>query len=160
MNEYDSQRMADILGDSHKMVLTDNEEEADVVILNTCSVREKLRKSLSPAWPLEKAEKEQPNVKIGVAGCVASQEGERIIKRAPLVDMVFGPQTIHRLPSMINKAQNNAISIVDVTFPESEKFDHLPAHKNRRGHGLCIGDGRLLEVLLLLRRALHAWRRI
>lgn len=130
MNEYDSQRMADILGDSHKMVLTDNEEEADVVILNTCSVREKAQeKVFHQLGRWKKLKKNNPNVKIGVAGCVASQEGENIIKRAPMVDMVFGPQTIHRLPSMVNKATHNAISIVDVTFPEIEKFDHLPAHK-------------------------------
>jgi tRNA-2-methylthio-N6-dimethylallyladenosine synthase len=87
MNEYDSQRMADILGDSHKMVLTDNEEEADVVILNTCSVREKAQeKVFHQLGRWKKLKKNNPNVKIGVAGCVASQEGERIIKRAPLVD--------------------------------------------------------------------------
>lgn len=130
MNEYDSQRMADILGDSHKMVLTDKEEEADVIILNTCSVREKAQeKVFHQLGRWKKLKKHNPEVKIAVAGCVASQEGENIIKRAPMVDMVFGPQTIHRLPSMINQARHNAIQIVDVTFPEIEKFDHLPVHK-------------------------------
>lgn len=129
MNEYDSQRMADVLGESHKMVLTDNEEEADVIILNTCSVREKAQeKVFHQLGRWKHLKKSNPDVKIAVAGCVASQEGEKIIKRAPIVDMVLGPQTIHRLPSMMNKAQNS-IQIVDITFPEIEKFDHLPAHK-------------------------------
>ncbi|MFY9179538.1 MAG: tRNA (N6-isopentenyl adenosine(37)-C2)-methylthiotransferase MiaB, partial [Venatoribacter sp.] len=130
MNEYDSQRMADILGDSHNMVLTDDENEADVVILNTCSVREKAQeKVFHQLGRWKKLKKNNPDVKIGVAGCVASQEGDRIIKRAPMVDMVFGPQTIHRLPSMVEKSRNNMIQVVDVTFPEIEKFDHLPVHK-------------------------------
>lgn len=129
MNEYDSQRMADILGESHKMVLTDNEAEADVVILNTCSVREKAQeKVFHQLGRWKRLKTKNPDVKIAVAGCVASQEGDKIIKRAPMVDMVLGPQTIHRLPSMIDKSKN-AIQIVDVTFPEIEKFDHLPAHK-------------------------------
>lgn len=130
MNEYDSQRMADILGESHNMVLTDNEDEADMVILNTCSVREKAQEKVFHQlgrWKHLKSK--NPDVKIAVAGCVASQEGDNIIKRAPNVDMVLGPQTIHRLPSMVNNANSNAIQIVDVTFPEIEKFDHLPVHK-------------------------------
>ena len=129
MNEYDSQRMADILGDSDQMVLTDNAEEADVVILNTCSIREKAQEKVFHQLGRWKRLKDKnPNVKIGVAGCVASQEGDAIIKRASHVDMVFGPQTIHRLPNMVNQAKN-AIQVVDVTFPEIEKFDHLPVHK-------------------------------
>lgn len=129
MNEYDSQRMADILGESHKMVLTDNEAEADVIILNTCSVREKAQeKVFHQLGRWKRLKTKNPDVKIAVAGCVASQEGDKIIKRAPMVDMVLGPQTIHRLPSMIDQSKN-AIQIVDVTFPEIEKFDHLPAHK-------------------------------
>src|SRR5690554_7988983 len=100
MNEYDSQRMADILGDSDQMVLTDNAEEADVVILNTCSIREKAQEKVFHQLGRWKRLKDKnPNVKIGVAGCVASQEGDAIIKRASHVDMVFGPQTIHRLPN-------------------------------------------------------------
>ena len=129
MNEYDSQRMADILGDSHKMVLTDNENEADVIILNTCSVREKAQEKVFHQLGRWKRLKDKnPNVKIAVTGCVASQEGDNIIKRAPMVDMVLGPQTIHRLPTMVDQSKN-AIQIVDVTFPEIEKFDHLPVHK-------------------------------
>src|SRR5690554_4519314 len=114
MNEYDSQRMADILGDSDQMVLTDNAEKADVVILNTCSIREKAQEKVFHQLGRWKRLKDKnPNVKIGVAGCVASQEGDAIIKRASHVDMVFGPQTIHRLPNMVNQAKN-AIQVVDV----------------------------------------------
>lgn len=129
MNEYDSSRMADMLGESHQMELTDNPEEADVILLNTCSIREKAQEKVFHElgrWKTLK--KKNPNLKIGVGGCVASQEGDAIIKRAPHVDMVFGPQTLHRLPNMVNQAAN-AIKVVDVTFPEIEKFDHLPAPK-------------------------------
>lgn len=129
MNEYDSQRMVDILGDSDQMVLTDNPEDADVVILNTCSIREKAQEKVFHQLGRWKRLKDtNPNVKIGVAGCVASQEGKNIMKRAAHVDMVFGPQTIHRLPDMVKQA-NNSIQVVDVTFPEIEKFDNLPVHK-------------------------------
>lgn len=129
MNEYDSQRMVDILGDSDQMVLTDNPEEADVVILNTCSIREKAQEKVFHQLGRWKRLKDtNPDVKIGVAGCVASQEGKNIMKRAGHVDMVFGPQTIHRLPDMVKQARN-AIQVVDVTFPEIEKFDNLPVHK-------------------------------
>ena len=129
MNEYDSSRMADMLGESHKMVLTDNPEEADVILLNTCSIREKAQEKVFHElgrWKPLKAK--NPDLKIGVGGCVASQEGDAIIKRAPFVDMVFGPQTLHRLPAMVDKSANS-IQVVDVTFPEIEKFDHLPAPK-------------------------------
>lgn len=129
MNEYDSSRMADMLGDSHDMVLTDNPEDADVILLNTCSIREKAQEKVFHElgrWKHLKSK--NPNLKIGVGGCVASQEGDKIIKRASHVDMVFGPQTLHRLPEMVNKSQS-AIQVVDVTFPEIEKFDHLPAPK-------------------------------
>ena len=129
MNEYDSSRMADMLESSHQMELTDNPEEADVILLNTCSIREKAQEKVFHELGRWKALKNKnPNLKIGVGGCVASQEGDAIIKRAPHVDMVFGPQTLHRLPNMVNKAAN-AIQVVDVTFPEIEKFDHLPAPK-------------------------------
>ena len=129
MNEYDSSRMADMLGASHQMELTDNPEEADVILLNTCSIREKAQEKVFHELGRWKSlKKRNPNLKIGVGGCVASQEGDAIIKRAPHVDMVFGPQTLHRLPNMVDKAAN-AIQIVDVTFPEIEKFDHLPAPK-------------------------------
>lgn len=129
MNEYDSSRMADMLGVSHDMQLTDKPEEADVILLNTCSIREKAQEKVFHElgrWKSLKADK--PDLKIGVGGCVASQEGDAIIKRAPHVDMVFGPQTLHRLPDMVDKA-SNAIQVVDITFPEIEKFDHLPAPK-------------------------------
>jgi tRNA-2-methylthio-N6-dimethylallyladenosine synthase len=129
MNEYDSSRMADMLGVSHDMQLTDKPEEADVILLNTCSIREKAQEKVFHElgrWKSLKADK--PELKIGVGGCVASQEGDAIIKRAPHVDMVFGPQTLHRLPDMVDKA-SNAIQVVDITFPEIEKFDHLPAPK-------------------------------
>jgi len=129
MNEYDSSRMADMLGESHKMELTDNPEEADVILLNTCSIREKAQEKVFHELGRWKGLKtKNPDLKIGVGGCVASQEGDAIIKRAPFVDMVFGPQTLHRLPDMVNKA-SNAIQVVDVTFPEIEKFDHLPTPK-------------------------------
>ncbi|WP_028294716.1 tRNA (N6-isopentenyl adenosine(37)-C2)-methylthiotransferase MiaB [Oceanobacter kriegii] len=129
MNEYDSSRMADMLESSHEMQLTDNPEEADVILLNTCSIREKAQeKVFHELGRWKKLKDTNPNLKIGVGGCVASQEGDAIIKRAPHVDMVFGPQTLHRLPTMVDKAAN-AIQIVDVTFPEIEKFDHLPAPK-------------------------------
>lgn len=129
MNEYDSSRMADMLGESHQMVLTNNPEEADVILLNTCSIREKAQeKVFHELGRWKKLKNSNPNLKIGVGGCVASQEGDAIMKRAPFVDMVFGPQTLHRLPDMVDKAANS-IQVVDITFPEIEKFDHLPAPK-------------------------------
>tara|TARA_R110001592_G_scaffold325638_5_gene605761 strand:+ start:2709 stop:4070 length:1362 start_codon:yes stop_codon:yes gene_type:complete len=129
MNEYDSSRMADMLEASHQMEMTDNPEEADVILLNTCSIREKAQeKVFHELGRWKKLKAKNPDLKIGVGGCVASQEGDAIIKRAPFVDMVFGPQTLHRLPAMVNKAAS-AIQVVDVTFPEIEKFDHLPAPK-------------------------------
>ncbi len=129
MNEYDSSRMADLLGDSHEMELVDSPEEADVLLLNTCSIREKAQeKVFHQLGRWNKLKKKNPDLVIGVGGCVASQEGEAIRKRAPQVDMVFGPQTLHRLPQFID-ASSNKIPVVDVTFPEIEKFDHLPAPK-------------------------------
>jgi tRNA-2-methylthio-N6-dimethylallyladenosine synthase len=132
MNEYDSSRMADLLGESHGMEMTNNPEEADVLILNTCSIREKAQeKVFSELGRWRKLKEARPDVVIGVGGCVASQEGAAIQKRAPYVDMVFGPQTIHRLPGMLDSQQHNyslakKITLVDVSFPEIEKFDHLP----------------------------------
>ena len=127
MNEYDSARMADLLGETHTLELTDNPEEADVVLVNTCSVREKAQEKLFHQLGRWKKLKEQnPNLIIGVGGCVASQEGEEIRKRAPQVDVVFGPQTLHRLPEMIDASATDHIPVVDVTFPEIEKFDRLP----------------------------------
>ena len=127
MNEYDSARMADLLGETHTLELTDNPEEADVVLVNTCSVREKAQEKLFHQlgrW--RKLKEKNPDLIIGVGGCVASQEGEEIRKRAPQVDVVFGPQTLHRLPEMIDASQTNHIPVIDVTFPEIEKFDRLP----------------------------------
>lgn len=127
MNEYDSARMADLLGETHELELTDNPEEADVLLVNTCSVREKAQEKLFHQlgrW--KKLKEENPDLVIGVGGCVASQEGEAIRKRARHVDMVFGPQTLHRVPEMIDATKAQGIPVVDVTFPEIEKFDNLP----------------------------------
>lgn len=127
MNEYDSSRMADMLHADNGMVETQTPEDADVILLNTCSVREKAEEKvfshLGRFIPLKKA---NPNLVIGVGGCVASQEGDNIIKRAPYVDVVFGPQTLHRLPEMIKSSKASGESQVDISFPEIEKFDHLP----------------------------------
>jgi tRNA-2-methylthio-N6-dimethylallyladenosine synthase len=128
MNEYDSGKMADVLADSHGLELTDREEEADVILINTCSIREKAQeKVFSQLGRWKKIKRDNPQVVIGVGGCVASQEGEAIIKRAPIVDMVFGPQTLHRLPSMLEEVRDKGAHPVDVSFPEVEKFDSLPA---------------------------------
>jgi tRNA-2-methylthio-N6-dimethylallyladenosine synthase len=127
MNEYDSGKMADVLAASHGLELTDREEEADVILINTCSIREKAQeKVFSQLGRWKKLKKDNPKVVIGVGGCVASQEGEAIIKRAPIVDMVFGPQTLHRLPTMLNEVRGSGTHPVDVSFPEVEKFDSLP----------------------------------
>jgi tRNA-2-methylthio-N6-dimethylallyladenosine synthase len=127
MNEYDSGKMADVLAASHDLELTEREEEADVVLINTCSIREKAQeKVFSQLGRWKKLKKNNPSVVIGVGGCVASQEGKAIIDRAPIVDMVFGPQTLHRLPSMLDSVRRNGSSSVDVSFPEVEKFDNLP----------------------------------
>jgi len=127
MNEYDSARMADVLRDTAGLTVTDLPEQADVLLVNTCSVREKAQEkvfSLLGEWRGLKALK--PGLIIGVGGCVASQEGEAITRRAPCVDLVFGPQTIHRLPEMIGELKARGRAVVDVSFPEIEKFDHLP----------------------------------
>ncbi|WP_160154237.1 tRNA (N6-isopentenyl adenosine(37)-C2)-methylthiotransferase MiaB [Microbulbifer sp. ALW1] len=128
MNEYDSARMRDLLGESHQMVPTDDPEEADVLLVNTCSIREKAQEKLFHQLGRWKHLKEKnPDLVIGVGGCVASQEGEAIAKRAPYVDLVFGPQTLHRLPEMMEtKKQKSGAIVVDVSFPEIEKFDRLP----------------------------------
>jgi len=127
MNEYDSDKMADVLKASHAMELTETPEEADVLLLNTCSIREKAQEkvfSLLGRW--RKIKEKRPDVIIGVGGCVASQEGEAIQKRAPYVDIVFGPQTLHRLPELLNKSRSGVKRVVDISFPEIEKFDALP----------------------------------
>ena len=127
MNEYDSARMADLLGVTHQLEITDNAEEADVLLLNTCSVREKAQeKVFHQLGRWKKLKDKNPELLIGVGGCVASQEGDAIRQRAPFVDMVFGPQTLHRLPNMIEVIDVSHEPVVDVTFPEIEKFDKLP----------------------------------
>ncbi len=128
MNEYDSSRMADLLGDSHALELTDNADEADILLLNTCSIREKAQeKVFHQLGRWRKLKEQRPELIIGVGGCVASQEGNAIRDRAPYVDMIFGPQTLHRLPEMINESRKGSVGIVDISFPEIEKFDRLPA---------------------------------
>ena len=127
MNEYDSSKMADVLNASNGMVTTDTPEDADVILFNTCSVREKAQeKVFHDLGRVKHLKKMRPGVIIGVGGCVASQEGAAIIKRAPYVDLVFGPQTLHRLPAMIKARRDGAPPQVDISFPEVEKFDHLP----------------------------------
>ena len=127
MNEYDSGRMRDLLGESHNMIPTDDPEEADVLLINTCSIREKAQEKLFHQLGRWKHYKNKnPDVVIGVGGCVASQEGEAIAERAPFVDLIFGPQTLHRLPEMMETPKNNGAVVVDISFPEIEKFDRLP----------------------------------
>src|ERR1700682_1678731 len=127
MNEYDSDKMADVLGASDGLVKTDRPEDADIILLNTCSVREKAQeKVFSDLGRLRELKLARPELLIGVGGCVASQEGDAIVKRAPFVDMVFGPQTLHRLPPLINQRRSRGQAQVDIIFPEIEKFDHLP----------------------------------
>src|SRR3954464_10130872 len=128
MNEYDSTRMGDVLNAGAGLTPTDDPAEADVLLMNTCSVREKAEDkvySLLGEW--RELKKQRPHLLIGVGGCVASQEGTGITKRAPFVDLVFGPQTLHRLPAMIGEKQRTGRAVVDVSFPEIEKFDNLPA---------------------------------
>ena len=127
MNEYDSAKMADVLGASHGLTLTDDEAEADVILVNTCSVREKAQeKVFSQLGRWKEFKRDGRPVLIGVGGCVASQEGEAIVKRAPHVDLVFGPQTLHRLPELIEARRSTGKPQVDISFPEIEKFDRLP----------------------------------
>jgi tRNA-2-methylthio-N6-dimethylallyladenosine synthase len=131
MNEYDTAKMADVLKASHGLELTDIDTEADVLILNTCSVRERAQeKVFSHLGMWRKLKAKRPELVIGVGGCVASQEGEAILKRAPYVDLIFGPQTLHRLPQMLSDATKKHKSVVDVSFPEIEKFDFMPSPKS------------------------------
>jgi len=127
MNEYDSNKMSDVLKHSHGLELTDDVKQADVLLVNTCSIREKAEEKLFHQlgrW--KKLKTTKPNLVIGVGGCVASQEGDLILKRAPYVDLIFGPQTLHRLPNMLNDALDKSQVSIDISFPEIEKFDHLP----------------------------------
>ena len=127
MNEYDSTKMADLLASEHGLELTDDETQADVILINTCSIREKAQeKVFSQLGRWKKLKQANEHLVIGVGGCVASQEGETIFKRAPYVDLVFGPQTLHRLPDMINAQRTSGQPQIDISFPEIEKFDRLP----------------------------------
>ena len=130
MNEYDSDRMADLLKESHELTITETPNDAEVILINTCSIREKAQEKVFSELGRYKALKESnPNLIIGVGGCVASQEGDAIRQRAPFVDLVFGPQTLHRLPDMLEARRNSGDAQVDISFPEIEKFDRLPEPK-------------------------------
>jgi len=127
MNEYDSDKMADVLLASEGMIKTETPEDADVILFNTCSVREKAQeKVFSDLGRARELKKKKPDLVIGVGGCVASQEGAAIVKRAPYVDVVFGPQTLHRLPDLLKQRRDTGHSQIDINFPEIEKFDHMP----------------------------------
>lgn len=128
MNEYDSAKMLDVLAESHGVIKTDKPEEADIILLNTCSIREKAQeKVFSQLGRWRQYKDDNPELLIGVGGCVASQEGANIFERAPYVDIVFGPQTLHRLPEMVEDVMRNKNPVIDISFPEIEKFDRLPA---------------------------------
>ncbi len=143
MNEYDSSKMQDVLTDSYGLEITTVEEEADVILLNTCSIREKAQeKVFSQLGRWRKLKEKNPNLVIGVGGCVASQEGNNIIRRAPYVDMVFGPQTLHRLPRMLNAVRDEKKPQMDISFPEIEKFDNMPeARKEGASAFVSIMEG-------------------
>ena len=130
MNDYDTARISDLLSKEMGYERTDDLSQADLVVMNTCSIREKSQeKTFSDLGRIRDMKKERPGMMIAVGGCVASQEGENVVKRAPYVDVVFGPQTLHRLPEMLQKRVETNTPQVDVSFPEIEKFDHLPAPK-------------------------------
>jgi tRNA-2-methylthio-N6-dimethylallyladenosine synthase len=138
MNEYDSDKMVDVLQDSEGMIKTESIEDADVILFNTCSVREKAQeKVFSDLGRIRHLKERNPELVIGVGGCVASQEGAVIVKRAPYVDVVFGPQTLHRLPELIRNRQRTGLAQVDISFPEVEKFDHLPPARVEGG-AACV----------------------
>jgi len=143
MNEYDSNKMSDVLKHSHGLELTDDIDQADVLLVNTCSIREKAEEKLFHQlgrW--KKLKTTKPNLVIGVGGCVASQEGDLILKRAPYVDLIFGPQTLHRLPNMLNDALDKSQVSIDISFPEIEKFDHLPEpHSNGASAFVSVMEG-------------------
>ena len=137
MNEYDSKRIADLLSSTHGLKLVSVPEDADVLLMNTCSIREKAEEKVFSKlgrWRELKADK--PSMVIGVGGCVASQEGENIKRRAPYVDIIFGPQTLHRLPMLLNQVKHNGKLAIDISFPEIEKFDNLPTPKSDGPTGL------------------------
>ena len=127
MNEYDSAKMMDLLQEKEDFDLAESEEEADLLILNTCSIREKAQeKVFHQIGRWRKIKEDKPDLKIAIGGCVASQEGKEIIKRAPAVDIVFGPQTLHRLPELYKKKEETNVNQIDISFPKLEKFNHLP----------------------------------
>jgi len=143
MNEYDSNKMSDVLKHSHGLELTENIDQADVLLVNTCSIREKAEEKLFHQlgrW--KKLKTTKPNLVIGVGGCVASQEGDLILKRAPYVDLIFGPQTLHRLPNMLNDVLDKSQVSIDISFPEIEKFDHLPEpHSDTASAFISVMEG-------------------
>ena len=159
MNEYDSDKMSDVMHAAEGYEPTNDPEQADLILFNTCSVREKAQEKVFSDLGRVKHLKAK-GVMIGVGGCVASQEGAAIIERAPYVDVVFGPQTLHRLPQLLERRKSLGRAQVDISFPEIEKFDHLPpARKEGASAFVSIMEG-LFKVLQLLRRALHARRGI
>ena len=128
MNEYDSDKTVDILKEKKDVSVTDNPEDADIILLNTCSIREKAEEKVySDLGRISKLKDKNPNLKIGVGGCVATQEGENIKKRAPYVDLIYGPQTLHKVPDLLDIKKESGIKAIDITFPIEEKFDSLPA---------------------------------
>ena len=130
MNEYDTEKIVDVIDNNQSISLVDSPETADLIILNTCSIREKAEvKVYSDLGRYRKLKENNPNIRIAVGGCVASQEGENIIKKAPYVDLVFGPQTLHRLPTLLKQREEEGTPQIDINFPEIEKFDHLPVSK-------------------------------
>ena len=159
MNEYDSARMADVLRESHGLTPTTDPEEADVLLLNTCSVREKAQEKVFSQLGVWREFKEQrPHVVIGVGGCVASQEGGAILERAPFVDLVFGPQTLHRLPEMLDGVRDRGLPLVDISFPGDREVRPAAGAAGRRPVRLRVRHGGLQPALHLLRGALHARR--
>ena len=136
MNEYDSEKINDVLTKKNKLIQTTEQKNADLIILNTCSIREKAEvKVYSDLGRIRKLKEANPNLRIAVGGCVASQEGANIIKKAPYVDIVFGPQTLHRLPNLLKKREENGKPQIDISFPEIEKFDHLPSPNTENPSG-------------------------
>ncbi len=159
MNEYDSAKMADVLRSLAWPRADRRPEQADVLLLNTCSIREKAQeKVFSQLGRWKMLKQARPDLVIGVGGCVASQEGDAVIRRAPIVDLVFGPQTLHRLPEMLEQVRGNGRAAVDVSFPEIEKFDRLPEPRADGPDRLRLDHGGLQQVLQLLRRALYPRR--
>ena len=133
MNEYDSEKIGAVLSKKNQLTSTSDPNEADLIILNTCSIREKAEvKVFSDLGRFRELKASNPNLRIAVGGCVASQEGENIIKRAPFVDLVFGPQSLHRVSDLLNQREISGKPQIDISFPEIEKFDHLPADESTR----------------------------